>query len=236
MTINSGLSKEFLNRPISSQDAANKGNLSVNTSNVKKWIGFSAPLGILLPVGSEVDTVMNKDSLMKILGRSNIDTTSVRTASPLIALIDSIGFKVITIVAVLTVKARPEATQDTLYYYSKTAKLLAANSTDAIDKGDMVFVPISVTIVAIKQGLSQFWHEWFSIMTDRPGVKVYFDKASRHQSIDFYSLSGGMVQRINSFNGYAFWDGIDRSGKLVPAGSYLAKIKDGKTVYSQVVG
>jgi hypothetical protein len=236
MTIDSGLSKAFLKRTISSHDAVNKSNLSVNTSNVKKWIGFSAPLGILLPVGSKVDTVIKKDSLIKVLGRNNIDTSSIKTASPLISLIDSVGFTVIPIVAVLTVKASQETAQDTLYYYTKTAKLLSTDSSEAIDKGDMVFVPVNASSVAVKQGVQQSCKGSFNIITDRSGVKVYFDRVGRRQSVTIYSLSGEMVQRINTVNGYVFWNGIDRLGKQVPAGSYLAKIADGEKVSSQLVG
>jgi hypothetical protein len=230
------LSKAFLKRTISSHDAVNKSNLSVNTSNVKKWIGFSAPLGILLPVGSKVDTVIKKDSLIKVLGRNNIDTSSIKTASPLISLIDSVGFTVIPIVAVLTVKASQETAQDTLYYYTKTAKLLSTDSSEAIDKGDMVFVPVNASSVAVKQGVQQSCKGSFNIITDRSGVKVYFDRVGRRQSVTIYSLSGEMVQRINTVNGYVFWNGIDRLGKQVPAGSYLAKIADGEKVSSQLVG
>jgi len=231
MTPDAPLQDAMTGRTIKSHDNTNKTTVSVNTSNIDKWVGFSAPVNIVLAAGTKQDTTMPKADLLKILGANGVDTAALKTSQPLLTYITTVGFTVIPVVITLKVKASADAVNDTLYYYSKSAQMLSASSTETIDIGDMVYVPVSIVAAAVKRSAIRTIGQNVVLSKNSSGIAVQFTNSSPSQSVAIYNMNGTLVERIGAVNGTAQWNA---SGRFA-AGTYVARIANGKQVATEQI-
>ena len=213
---------------------------SVAVDDVENWIGLSGLANIRLEQGRELDTILpldSMDAIMGELGGEEIDPM-IQALLP-----DSIGVSIVPILVYVKLQAGSQETTDTLYYYTKTGdmELDAGGSTAPLmdgmnpDVGSMSYVPVTVTNNAgVRIVSGRFSALTPEVTSDYLTGRVTIDLGSTcagHASIGIYSIAGELIKTLMP-TAITTWNGTDKRGNRVPAGTYLVKIStaDGSMV------
>jgi hypothetical protein len=210
--------------------------IPVNT-NDGTWVGYSAKVDIRINNGDILDTIFAFDSVKNLLAQFGVDTASFNVDSVLATLpipikIDSIGVTTIPILIQATMRTRnTQGGSDTIYYYTKTAKLPApslSNESSSGEYGSMMFTTLTIgnASVIIQNSLPHNNTITFKAYPNpfTQTIRFFSSVSNNTPSFSIYSISGNLVNRVNlNQSGFAEWNGTDKNGIPVQSGRYIVR-------------
>ncbi len=216
---------------ITAHDAANKNNIRVKTSDVKKWVGFKGAVDISLAVGDPHDTTITKSEALKVAALLGVDTVAFKASQPLLSMISNVGFTIIPIVTVLKIKAPSTAvTSDTLFYYSRSVALSSpTGNLVKQDLGDMTYVPVSVAATPVKRQVAAVKPANYTVQSSNGTISIVFANKSSSQYAELFRANGSLVKKVIASHGTAQFN----KTILESSGSGFVKITNGSSVSVQ---
>jgi hypothetical protein len=236
---NQGMKAAFAGRTIEAHDTANDSTIMVMTDSLD-WLTYRTPIGIQLAMGSKVDTAFAiDDSLLAGVDTSELNSLPVE--------IDTIGMTVIPIFVFATIKTGTAEGTYNLFYFTKTgplgpAEIDTSDPLSGVDRGDMAFYTISLDPdIAVRHSTMAANSIQFSAypnpFTDKLTISSF--NTTTPATVGIYSTRGDLVKDLTSGNSgrstRAVWDGTDRSGTRVKAGSYVLKVSDSRGSSTRLV-
>jgi len=214
-------------KTIKAHDATNKNTISVNTSDVKKWVSFKGAINISLAVGETHDTTITKSEALKLAALLGVDTVAFKASQPLLSLIQNVGVTIVPIVTVLKIKAPADAvTKDTIFYYSRSAALSASTGSLGQDIGDMTYVPVSVLATPVKRHAAAVQPSGYTMQSSNGSLKIIFANSSSNQYAELYRANGSLVKKVIASHGTVQFN----KNVLESSGSGFVKITNGSSV------
>jgi hypothetical protein len=192
---------------------------TIRTDSVAQWLAYSDKCDVTLAAGSKPDKLMK-----------NPDTSTA-------GMVDSIAITAVPVFIYATLKAGPYAGDFKLYYYTKTSRLVDpatltnSMSTAYYDKGDMVWVPITLSLISSAGspfGSSSAAAFSVSPSSLRQGAIAHITLPSNSgYSLGVYSTDGRLIRQWKGgpASGEMQWNATDMNGRPVNAGMYLFRLQ-----------
>lgn len=250
MSANPSLETAFRGRTIKATDNGTKSDIIIKTDSIDQWYGFSSPEVIHFDVGEKVDTCIPFDSIHSILAMFGSENEISGNISELLddpiysALIDTIGIKIVPVITILQISASQFENSYNLMYFTKTGPLPANYQTSSEqslfsfnDEGSMIAVPLTIKSTLLRKTKTFDNKSNVSFITNSAARSVMFQIASNYDcSIKIFSIEGRLITNIASqHRRQVLWNGTDRFGNKVSAGSYIVKYTDGISHHSGMV-
>jgi hypothetical protein len=191
----------------------------IQTDSVAQWLAYSDKCDVTLAAGSKPDKLIK-----------NPDSSSA-------GIVDSIAITAVPVFIYATLKTGPYTGDFKLYYYTKTSRLVDpatltnSMSTAYYDKGDMVWVPITLSLVSSAQipfGSSSAAAFSVSPSSLRQGAIAHITLPSNSgYSLGIYSTDGRLIRQWKGgpASGDMQWNATDMNGRPVNAGMYLFRLQ-----------